>query len=100
MPAYFVVQIGPIDDPVAFERYRALVPQTIAAHGGRYLVRGGPCDVLEGAWRPARLVVLEFPTTAQARAWWDSAAYAPLKALRKSCSRAEIVLIEGVPPAS
>lgn len=92
--AYVVVQIA-IDDPEAYERYKALAPPSIAAYGGRYVVRGGDSEVLEGTWRPPRLVVLEFPSAAQARAWWESPEYAPAKALRQHCARTEMLLIEG-----
>jgi uncharacterized protein (DUF1330 family) len=102
MPAYVVVQIT-VDDPLAYEQYKALAPPSIAAYGGRYLVRGGRSEVLEGGWQPPRLVILEFPTPAQARAWWSSPEYAPAKALRQRCARTEMLLIDGgapVPAAS
>jgi uncharacterized protein (DUF1330 family) len=93
-----VVQIV-IEDPVAYARYKELATPTVAAYGGRYVVRGGKSEVLEGSWQPARLVVLEFPTSAQARAWWASPEYAPAKALRQRCARTEMLLIEGSAPA-
>ena len=96
MSAYVVVQIA-VHDPAIYERYKELAPASIAAYGGRYLVRGGPSEVLEGAWQPPRLVVLEFATAAQARAWWDSPEYAPAKAMRQGCARTEMLLIEGLP---
>jgi uncharacterized protein (DUF1330 family) len=95
MPAYVIVQIE-IEDPAAYERYKALAPASIATYGGRYLVRGGASDVLEGSWRPPRLVILEFPDRAQAHAWWNSPEYAPAKALRQSCAQTEMLLIEGI----
>lgn len=98
MPAYVVVQID-IHDPATYERYKAMAPPSIAAYGGRYVVRGGASEVLEGSWLPPRLVLLEFPTIAQARAWWASPEYAPAKAVRQSCARTEMLLIEGMGPA-
>jgi uncharacterized protein (DUF1330 family) len=97
MSAYVVVQIA-IHDPAAYERYKELAPASIAAYGGRYVVRGGASEVLEGSWQPGRLVVLEFPTAAQARAWWGSPEYAPAKAVRQRCARTEMLLIEGIAP--
>jgi uncharacterized protein (DUF1330 family) len=97
MAAYVVVQIG-IHDPARYERYKTLAPPSIAAYGGRYLVRGGPSEVLEGEWQPARLVILEFPDPARARAWWSSPEYAPAKAIRQACARTEMLLIEGREP--
>jgi uncharacterized protein (DUF1330 family) len=94
MPAYIVVQIA-IEDAEAYEQYKAMAPPSIAAYGGRYLIRGDPSEVLEGQWQPARLVVLEFSTAAQARAWWSSPEYAPAKAVRQRCAHTEMLLIEG-----
>ena len=99
MPAYVVVQIS-VEDPLAYEQYKVLAPPSIAAYGGRYVVRGGRSEVLEGAWQPPRLVILEFPTRGQARAWWNSPEYAPAKALRQQCAQTEMLLIEGSPPAA
>ena len=97
--AYIVVQIA-IRDPSMYEEYKALAPPSIAAYGGRYLVRGGGSEILEGSWQPARLVVLEFPTVAQAQAWWDSPEYAPAKAIRQRCAATEMLLIDGTPSAA
>ena len=95
MAAYVVVQIE-IDDPVEYEIYKTLAPPSIAAFGGRYLIRGGACERLEGTWQPARFVVLEFPDAGRARAWWSSEEYAEAKAIRQRCARTDMVLIEGV----
>jgi uncharacterized protein (DUF1330 family) len=94
MAAYVVVEIA-IDDAATYERYKLLAPPSIAAHGGRYLVRGGTTTALEGGWQPERLVILEFPTAARAAEWWDSREYAAAKALRQSCARTRMVLIDG-----
>ena len=94
MPAYIIVNIE-VTDPEAFGRYREAVPPVIAAHGGRYLVRGGDLHVMEGAPDWKRLVVLEFASLAAARAFYGSADYAPLLALRLAASRCEMVMVEG-----
>jgi uncharacterized protein (DUF1330 family) len=96
MPAYVIVQIT-VHDTATYERYKELAPPSIAAYGGRYLVRGGPTQTLEGGWRPARFVVLEFPTADAARAWWASPEYAEAKALRQASAQTEMLLVEGVP---
>jgi uncharacterized protein (DUF1330 family) len=98
MPAYVVVEIA-VHDAQTYERYKQLAPPSIAAHGGRYLARGGATEALEGTWNPPRLVILEFPTAQQARAWWDSPEYAPAKALRHASARTRMLLVEGVPDA-
>ena len=96
MPAYIILEID-IHDRPAFERYRAMAPPTLAAYGGRYLVRGGACETLEGDWRPPRFVILEFPDSERARAWWSSPEYAEGKALRQASATSQMLLVEGVP---
>ena len=66
MSAYIIVNID-VTDPVPYERYKAMAEATVTAYGGRYIVRGGPAERLEGAWEPKRVVVLEFPDAARAR---------------------------------
>lgn len=95
MAAYLIVQID-VTDQAAFDEYRQQVPVTLAAHGAKYLVRGGAMQRLEGEWPYERVVVVEFPSIAEARAWYDSPAYAGPKALRQSASRANMILVEGV----
>jgi uncharacterized protein (DUF1330 family) len=97
MPAYLVVQIT-VRDAAAYDRYRTLVPPTIAAYGGRYLARGGQTETLEGTWRPTRLVIVEFPSAEHARQWLASPEYAEAKAIRHSSADTEMVLLEGVSP--
>jgi uncharacterized protein (DUF1330 family) len=96
MPAFVIANVT-VTDPERYEEYKRLVPESIAAHGGKYLARGGGVQVLEGSWEPRRLVILEFPTAEQARAWWNSSAYAPAKAIRRATAQADLVLVEGVP---
>jgi uncharacterized protein (DUF1330 family) len=93
--AYVVVQIE-IDDPAEYELYKSIAPPSIAAFGGRYLIRGGASERLEGTWQPRRFVILEFPDADRARAWWSSEEYAEAKALRQRCARTEMLLVEGV----
>lgn len=98
MAAYLIANIT-IHDAEKFERYRELVPPVIAAHGGRYLVRGGTMEMKEGALPLRRLVILEFPSMQAARAFYDSPAYAPLLRLRLEATTSDVVLVEGVAPA-
>ena len=72
-----------------------MAPDSISLYGGRYLIRGGTVEQLEGKWQPKRCVVLEFPNAERERAWWNSKEYAPAKALRQSCSETQMVLVEG-----
>lgn len=97
MAAYVIVDIE-IHDAKTYEAYKELAPPSIAKYGGRYVIRGGRTKVLEGSWTPNRFVMLEFPTAERAEAWWGSPEYAKAKALRQSCSAANMILAEG--PAS
>ena len=95
MPAYVVTEIEVIDTE-RYEAYKQMVAPSIAAYGGKFLVRGGATETLEGTWSPRRLVIVEFSSTAQAKAWWDSPQYAEAKALRQATARTEMVVAEGV----
>jgi uncharacterized protein (DUF1330 family) len=94
MPAYLIANVN-VQDPATFEEYRQQVPATIAKHGGRYLVRGGRVERLEGSWNPTRLVVLEFPSMEQARRWYESDEYRGPKALRMKCTVTDAIFVEG-----
>ena len=95
MSAYVIADVEVLDS-AAYEEYRQQVPATIAAFGGRYLVRGGALTVLEGTWSPKRCVVLEFPSMAQLKAWYDSPAYVPLRAIRERSTKSNLVMVEGL----
>ena len=95
MAAYIIAMVD-VKDPVRYEDYRRMVLPTITAYGGRFIARGGKTEVLEGPWQRNRLVIVEFPTFDQARAWWASDEYAEAKALRQATSDGTLVLIEGV----
>jgi uncharacterized protein (DUF1330 family) len=82
MSAYFLVDIREIKDPAKMEQYRAHVAAIVEKFGGRYLVRGGAFDVVEGTYQPVRLAMLEFPSMDQARRWYDSEEYREFKQLR------------------
>jgi uncharacterized protein (DUF1330 family) len=97
MPAYVVVDIT-VRDKAEYERYKGAAAAAVAAYGGRYLVRGGNVQVLEGSWLPPRFVILEFPTAEAARAWWASSEYGPAKALRQSVADTNMILVEGTSP--
>ena len=89
--------IGDIDitDQDAYEKYRAGVSETVYAFGGNYLVRGAHGEVIEGTWEPKRLVVLEFESMNQAKAWYYSDEYAELKKLRQSASNGNLIFADG-----
>lgn len=95
MAAYFIVDVE-VTDPAGFEEYRQLVPATLAQYGGRFLVRGGVTEQLEGDWQPRRVVVLEFPSLEQAKRWYHSEEYREPKALRFKTAKTNLILVEGV----
>jgi uncharacterized protein (DUF1330 family) len=95
MAAYVIANIE-VTDAATYERYRKDVPATIEKYGGRYLVRGGAVQALEGQFMPKRIAVVEFPSLERAKAWWDSSEYRPLRALRQSASRGDLFVVEGV----
>ena len=95
MAAYLIANIE-VTDAQAYQEYRDKVPAVIAAHGGRYLVRGGAVERLEGDAALHRVVVLEFASMAKLRAFYESAEYRQLIALRKRGSRAQLFAVEGV----
>lgn len=95
MAAYVIVDIQ-VTDPAGYAEYRQLASPIVAAYGGKYLVRGGALETLEGDWAPQRLVILEFPSVAQAKAWWDSPEYRPAREMRQRTTRSRMVVVEGV----
>ncbi len=95
MSAYVIAEVS-VTDPQRYEEYRRLVPATLARHGGRFLVRGGAVETKEGGWTPARLVVLEFASMAQARNWYDSPEYQQALAIRLKTANSKVIFAEGL----
>ena len=95
MAAYVIVTIK-VQDPVGYEAYKRMVPPSLVAYNGKFIVRGGKLETLEGGWSPERFVIIEFPSADQAKAWWGSTEYAEAKALRQATSVSEMIVVEGV----
>jgi uncharacterized protein (DUF1330 family) len=95
MAAYVIVETD-VSDPEQYERYKEAATARVAAAGGRYVARGGELAVLEGDWRPTRLVVLEFDDLEAARRWYDSDGYRGARALREHAATMRMVAVEGV----
>jgi uncharacterized protein (DUF1330 family) len=95
MPAYVIVETD-ITDPERYGQYKAASPGAVAAGGGRFVVRGGELTVLEGDWRPSRLVVLEFEDLAAAKRWYASEVYQEAKKLREGAAHIRMVAVQGV----
>ena len=95
MSAYIVVD-AQVKDTQQFLKYRELAQVAVAQYGGRYLVRGGSCTILEGDWLPGRLVIVEFPSTEKARLFYDSPEYLAARAARADAADFDMLLVEGV----
>jgi uncharacterized protein (DUF1330 family) len=95
MAAYVIVDVS-INDPQEYEEYKKLTPASILAYDGKFIVRGGKTEALEGDWAPERIVVLELPTAERAKEWWSSEMYAGAKAIRQRVARTKMILVEGV----
>ena len=97
MSAYIIAEVK-VSDPQRYEAYKALSPGAIAAAGGRFIVRGGATEVLEGNWHPGRMVVLEFKSMAAAKAFYDSALYLKAREARAGATELfDMICVEGVP---
>ncbi len=98
MPAYVIADVK-VSDPERYKEYMALSPAAIEAAGGRFLVRGGAHEVLEGNWQPARIVLAEFPDLQSARAFYDSARYVEARSKRAGATEHfNMVVVQGVEP--
>ena len=95
MPAYIIVEID-ILDAGGYEEYKKLAGATVEKYGGKYIVRGGKTEVLEGDWQPKRIVILEFPTMARAKEWLNCEEYREPRKLRHKTARTKMILVEGL----
>ena len=94
MAAYVIGDIE-VTDPGIYDDYRKQVLATVEKYGGRFAVRGGKVEPLEGGWTPKRIVLLEFPSFEQAQKWYRSPEYAPLIKLRQKGARGRLLIVEG-----
>jgi len=94
MPAYVIADVQ-VTDPAGYEPYRPLAAASIARFGGRFIVRGGKADLLEGSPAPERVVVIEFPNADSARRWYFSEEYQQALKIRQANSTSRLILVEG-----
>lgn len=95
-PAYLVVE-AKVSDPAAYERYKGLADLAIRAYGGKFLVRGGKTEVLEGPWKsPERMVILAFESAEQAKKFYDSPEYLAARKAREAAAEFNMLLVEGL----
>jgi uncharacterized protein (DUF1330 family) len=95
MPAYIIVEIE-ITDPVGYEEYKKQAAATVKQYGGKYIVRGGACETLEGDWNPKRIVVLQFDNMEGAKAWLSSPEYVEPRKQRHRTAKTRMILVEGM----
>jgi len=95
MKAYIIVDVT-IHNPSRYEDYKKLTPGSLVPYDGKFIVRGGPSETVEGDWQPGRIVIIEFPSKEKAKAWWSSEEYEPAKAIRQSTSHTKMILVEGI----
>lgn len=95
MPAYIIVDVE-ITDPKEYEEYKKHTPGSLVPFDGKFLVRGGQVEALEGDWKPGRFVILEFPSLEKAKAWWNSPGYAPAKLIRQRASNTRMIVADGI----
>ena len=95
MPAYIIVEIE-VTDPVGYEEYKKQAAATVEQYGGKYVVRGGACETLEGDWQPKRIVVLQFDNMERAKAWFNSSEYVEPRKQRHRTAKTRMILAEGL----
>lgn len=95
MSAYVIVQVD-VQDDQSYERYKPMVPATLEPFGGRFVVRGGDAETLEGDWAPARMVIIEFPDRSKAKEWLESEVYREARALRHASARTQMIVVDTV----
>lgn len=94
MPAYLIVDLE-VTEPIGYEEYKKLADATVEKYGGKYIVRGGRTEALEGNWNPKRLVVIEFESVDRAKQWLNSEEYREPRKMRHRTSKANLIVVEG-----
>ncbi len=94
MSAYIIADIT-VHDLEQYKEYAGLAPSFVEKHQGKYMVRGGETDVVEGDWRPQRLVIVEFPSKAHAHAFLQDPDYQSIAALRHAATTSNLLVVEG-----
>ena len=95
MPAYVIATVT-VNDPAKFNKYGHQAAITVEQYGGKYLVRGGIVELVEGDWNPKRIVVLEFPTMEKAKIWYNSTEYHDVKQMRFESADTNLLFADGI----
>jgi uncharacterized protein (DUF1330 family) len=94
MAAFVIVEVS-IHNHKEYEEYKKLTPAAVAAYDGKFVVRGGQTDTLEGNWQPERIVILQFPTVERAKEWWNSELYTNAKIIRQRAAETKMIVVQG-----
>ena len=95
MAGYIVADIE-ITDPDEYQKYAQHTAATLEPYGGKFLVRGGQPETVEGDWKTKRIVIIEFPSVEQAKIWYDSPEYSAIKGIRHGSTISNILLVHGI----
>lgn len=95
MAGYVIVEIE-VTDPVGYEEYKKLAGATVTKHGGKYIVRGGAAETLEGDWQPKRIVILQFESVQRAKEWLNCPEYREPRKMRHRTAKTKMIVVEGL----
>ena len=95
MAGYVIVEIE-VTDPVGYEEYKKLAGATVAKYGGKYIVRGGAAETLEGEWQPKRIVILQFESVQRAKEWLNCPEYREPRKMRHRTAKTKMIVVEGL----
>ena len=96
MTRAYVIAQATVSNPEQYEGYKALAGAAVAKYGGKYIVRGGATQLLEGDWAPPRLVILEFESGEQAKRFYDSPEYQAARQQRLGAAQMNMLVVEGL----
>ena len=94
MTAYIVVEVE-VTDPTEYQTYSKQTMATLEPYNGKFIVRGGNAETLEGDWQPKRFVIIEFPGIEQAKAWYNSPEYTAIIGIRHHAANSRMILVQG-----
>ncbi len=95
MPAYVIADIT-VNDTETYPGYQALTPATIEKYGGRFVIRGGAHELIEGDWQPGRMVMLEFDDMEALKRWYYSQEYTEAREIRQRAATGSVIFVEGL----
>ncbi len=97
MAAFLLADVAVPDmDAYIKSGYIETVPKIAAKYGGVYRARGGDMELLEGDWQPVRMIIIEFPTMVDLKAFYDCEEYAPYRKIRQDMTNSKIVAVDGL----